>query len=157
VNALFEMPANEFLEPQTAQKLARYSIEPGDLVMTRKGTVGNCAVYPENFPVGIMHSDLLRLRVSRDKCEPMFLGHQLQNSRDVERQLALISGGAVMPGVNVTKLKALEVTAPPLVLQKEFVQRLATIEKVKSVQRASLAEMDALFATLQHRAFRGEL
>ena len=26
-----------------------------------------------------------------------------------------------------------------------------------SAQRASLAELDALFATLQHRAFRGEL
>jgi len=29
--------------------------------------------------------------------------------------------------------------------------------RVKLAQRASLAELDALFATLQHRAFRGEL
>jgi hypothetical protein len=38
-----------------------------------------------------------------------------------------------------------------------------TISKTKSgdkemtAQRASLAELDALFATLQHRAFKGEL
>ena len=32
-----------------------------------------------------------------------------------------------------------------------------TVEKLKTAQRASLAELDALFATLQHRAFRGEL
>jgi type I restriction enzyme S subunit len=31
------------------------------------------------------------------------------------------------------------------------------VEKLKTAQRASLAELDALFATLQHRAFRGEL
>jgi type I restriction enzyme S subunit len=31
------------------------------------------------------------------------------------------------------------------------------VEKLKTAQRASLAEMDALFAALQHRAFRGEL
>jgi len=31
------------------------------------------------------------------------------------------------------------------------------LEKLKAAQRASLAELDALFASLQHRAFRGEL
>jgi type I restriction enzyme S subunit len=31
------------------------------------------------------------------------------------------------------------------------------VEKLKAAHRASLAEMDALFASLQHRAFRGEL
>lgn len=30
-------------------------------------------------------------------------------------------------------------------------------EALKTAQRASLAELDALFATFQHRAFRGEL
>jgi type I restriction enzyme S subunit len=31
------------------------------------------------------------------------------------------------------------------------------LAKLKTAQRASLAELDALFASLQHRAFRGEL
>jgi len=34
---------------------------------------------------------------------------------------------------------------------------VTVVEKLKTAQRASLAELDALFATLQHRAFRGEL
>ena len=34
---------------------------------------------------------------------------------------------------------------------------VAAVEKLKSAHRASLAELDALFAALQHRAFRGEL
>lgn len=157
VNALFELATHEFLAPKTATRLAQYSLKPGDIVMTRKGTVGNCAVYPENFPAGIMHSDLLRIRVDRSICEPIFLSHQLHYSRDVERQLALISGGAVMPGINVTKLKILEVVVPPLALQHDFALRVAAVEKLKSAHRASLAEFDALFDVLQHRAFRGEL
>jgi type I restriction enzyme S subunit len=135
----------------------QYSIEPGDIVMTRKGTVGNCAVYPATLPLGIMHSDLLRLRVNRETCEPIFLAHQLHYSRDVEGQLALISGGAVMPGINVTRLKSLEVLLPPIALQREFARRVTAVETLKTAQRASLAELDALFATLQHRAFLGEL
>ena len=87
----------------------------------------------------------------------MFLAHQLHFSRDVERQIAIISGGAVMPGINVTKLKSLEVLVPPLHLQCEFAAQVSAVERLKAAQRASLAKLDALFASLQHRAFRGEL
>jgi type I restriction enzyme S subunit len=41
--------------------------------------------------------------------------------------------------------------------QREFARRVTAVEALKTAQRASLAELDALFATLQHRAFRGEL
>ncbi len=157
VNALFELPTHEFLSVGTAKRLMQYSLEPGDIVMTRKGTVGNCAVYPEKFPLGIMHSDLLRIRVDRDTCDPIFLSHQLHYSRNVERQLLLISGGAVMPGINVTKLKSLTVLVPPLQLQRKFAHQVRALEKLKSVQYASSRELDILFESLQHRAFRGEL
>jgi type I restriction enzyme S subunit len=157
VNALFELPTQEFLTPSTAQRLIQYSIEPCDIVMTRKGTVGNCAVYPERFPLGIMHSDLLRLRVSREKCEPVFLAHQLHYSRDVERQLAQISGGAVMPGINVTKLKSLKVLAPPLPLQKEFAARVSEIRAMQTEQTTSRRRLEHLFQSLLHRAFKGDL
>ena len=42
-------------------------------------------------------------------------------------------------------------------VQHEVARRVTAVEKLKTAQRASLAELDALFATLQHRAFRGEL
>ena len=41
--------------------------------------------------------------------------------------------------------------------QPEFARRVSSVESLKTAQRESLAELDALFATLQHRAFRGEL
>ena len=47
--------------------------------------------------------------------------------------------------------------SPPIPLQREFARRVTAVEALKTAQRASLAELDALFATLQHRAFRGEL
>ena len=50
-----------------------------------------------------------------------------------------------------------EFLLPPLPLQREFARRVQAVEKLKTAQRASLAELDALFATLQYRAFRGEL
>jgi type I restriction enzyme S subunit len=34
---------------------------------------------------------------------------------------------------------------------------VAVVEKLKTAHRAALVELDALFASLLHRAFRGEL
>ncbi|GMV83795.1 MAG: hypothetical protein AMXMBFR7_49790 [Planctomycetota bacterium] len=144
VNVNFTIPTKEFLEPRTAKRLQQYDLRPGDIVMTRKGTVGNCAVYPEHFEVGIMHSDLLRLRVDAARCEPSFLVHQLHHSPDVERQLSLISGGAIMPGINVGRLKHLEVVLPPLAEQRRIAEVLDRAEALRAKRRAALAQLDAL-------------
>lgn len=58
---------------------------------------------------------------------------------------------------HMREVKRLQYIVPPLALQQEFARRVAAVEKLKQAQRTALAEQDALFATLQHRAFRGEL
>ncbi len=59
--------------------------------------------------------------------------------------------------INLAILRDLDVPLPPLDLQMEFARRVAAVEKLKTAHHASLADLDALFAALQHRAFRGEL
>jgi type I restriction enzyme, S subunit len=61
------------------------------------------------------------------------------------------------PTLNIKQISETTVVLPPIELQREFAHRVGALEKLKTAQRASLAELDALFATLQHRAFRGEL
>lgn len=46
---------------------------------------------------------------------------------------------------------------PPLSLQRNFAARVAEIDKLKAHHHVHLAKLDVLFASLQHRAFRGEL
>ena len=38
----------------------------------------------------------------------------------------------------------------------KFARRVTAVEKLKTAHRASLADLDALFATLQNRTFRRE-
>lgn len=55
------------------------------------------------------------------------------------------------------QLREIAVYLPPLPLQQTFARRATAIETLKATHRAALTELDALFASLQHRAFRGEL
>lgn len=59
--------------------------------------------------------------------------------------------------INLAILRALPLPLPPLPLQQTFATRIQAIESLKAKHRAALAELDALFASLQHRAFSGEL
>ena len=59
--------------------------------------------------------------------------------------------------INLAILRALNIPLPPLPLQQEFARRVEAIERLKTTHRESLTQLDALFASLQHRAFRGEL
>jgi type I restriction enzyme S subunit len=59
--------------------------------------------------------------------------------------------------INLQILRNLDIPFPPLPFQRTFALRVNAIEKLRTAHRASLAEFDALFASLQNRAFRGEL
>ena len=157
VNAGFSLGTDEFVTHGKAKQLATYCIRAGDLVMTRKGTIGNCHVYPSHLCEGVMHSDLLRIRLNVSRANPDFLSAQLKYSAGVQHQLRAMSPGAVMPGINVSKLKNLRVLSPSLDLQTRFASIVESIEHQKATLKAHLAELDALFSSLQSRAFNGEL
>ena len=73
-----------------------------------------------------------------------------------ERLRALGRGGN-QENLNLQLLGSFEVLLPPLPLQQTFATRIASIEALKTTHRRALAALDALFASLQQRAFAGQL
>jgi len=72
-------------------------------------------------------------------------------------ELKRISKGTSTKYLTMELLNRIRVPLPPTKLQREFARRVKAVEKLKTAHRASLAELDTLFACLQHRAFNGEL
>ena len=99
--------------------------------MSRKGNVGQCAIYPESFEPGIIASDVLRIRIDKTKLVPLFMQYQLHHSERVKNQVLQVSNGAVMAGINVTKLKGIVIYIPPIRLQKKFADFVQQTDKSK--------------------------
>ena len=59
--------------------------------------------------------------------------------------------------VSKSRFEKIRLIVPPLPLQQTFATRIQAVEALKTTHRAALAELDALFASLQHRAFAGTL
>lgn len=140
-----------------ARDLAVCSVRCGDVLVAKVGDPpGIAAVYPEDEPVGVVTQDVIRIRVSPDIAIPQFVVGYLNSSIGMWK-VAGITTEATRPRFSLRDFKAMKVELPPITLQREFARRVTAVESLKTAQRASLAELDALFASLQHRAFRGEL
>jgi type I restriction enzyme S subunit len=137
-------------------------VQKGDLLFARKNTyelVAACAYVHQTRPRLMLPDLIFRLRLSKaSKAEPIFMWQQLIVPR-LRKHIQSFAGGAAgsMPNISKAKLRSIEVILPPLSLQQKFARIVESVERQKAAQRAHLAELDALFASLQYRAFRGEL
>jgi type I restriction enzyme S subunit len=86
--------------------------------------------------------------------DPHFLYAQIRAGKRLIREA---STDGMKGMVSKSRFEKILLPFPPIALQRDFAQRVVAIEKLKATHLTSLAELDALFAVLQHRAFRGEL
>ena len=156
--------ANEFREGEprfiTAQKyeqLRRYTVRPRDVLITIMGTCGRCAVVPHGICTTISTKHLCCITLDRGKCLPEFMHAYFLRHPIARRYLERSAKGAIMSGLNMRIIKALPIPAAPLDLQHRFAAIVHSVEQQKASQRAHQAELDTLFASLQSRAFRGDL
>ena len=82
----------------------------------------------------------------------------LWRSEPFERQVLGMTHGTGMKNMkSMSELKSIKYPVPPLGFQHRFAAIVESVEQQKASQRAHLAELDTLFASLQSRAFRGDL
>ena len=108
-----------------------------------------------NMPDVTFPDTMIAARISRTEIGAAYL-QTLWNSRAVRLQiegLARTTNGTYK--VNQPMLESVLIADPPLALQQTFATRIQAVESLKFTHRAALAELDALFASLQHRAFTG--
>lgn len=153
INSNFQIWTSDFISQDKASLLFLYSIIPGDIVMSRKGNVGKCEIYPLNYPVGIMHSDVLRIRVDKDLVNPTFLKYQFHFSEKIKHQIEIVSHGAIMAGINVTKLKNIKVLLPAIDRQNQFSEFTHQVDKSKMAIQKSLDELETLKKSLMQTYF----
>lgn len=84
----------------------------------------------------------------------MCLMHALIHSRT---RLRALSTGSTHKTIYFPTVEQFRVLIPPIELQQEFDHRIGIVDRLRRVLGQSLMSMDALRATLQHRAFNGEL
>jgi type I restriction enzyme S subunit len=153
----FAWDERRFITPEKYNALRRFKVFAGDVIITIMGTCGRVAVVPDDIPEAITTKHLCCITLKSHECLPEFLHATLMWHPEVLRQFGVRERGAVMPGLNMGLIKECRLRLAPLALQSRFVDRWKAIQDMASLGVCSATDFDGLFASLQHRAFRGEL
>ena len=148
----------KYMDLADSQK-ERYLVRHGDVLFNRTNSaelVGKTAIIRNISNPMAFAGYLVRLRVNKEN-DPEYLSAFLNTDYSKRVLRGMCKSIIGMANINATEVQTIKIPQPPLHFQQEFARRVKAIEKLKVAHRASLSELDALFASLQHRAFRGEL
>ena len=146
-----------FLKPAVQATIARYIVNTGDVIISIAGSIGQIAPVPPSLDGANLTENAAKLVPrAHGVYDPVYLAALLQTSF-AQSQIDSHIGQVTIGKLALFRIEKLNVPLPPLPVQREFSHRLPAVDNLKSAHRASLAKLDALFASLQHRAFRGEL
>jgi type I restriction enzyme S subunit len=145
----------------TDVEIARTSLVKNDMLIVEghgnPDEIGRGALWDGSILPCVHQNHLIRVRFSGDTLVPLYACTYLNTPAGRQH---LLRSGKTTSGLNtisVSEVRTTPIAVPHLALQHEFACRVAAVEKLKAAHRAALAELDALFASLQYRAFRGEL
>ncbi len=127
----------------------------GDILYTKGGTTGLAAAVRTDTPFAVwVHVALLKPNPSKVETEWL---ESMLNAEFCYRQSQDLTHGIANRDLGLKRMTKIRMYSPPLSLQREFVERKERVNSIRATSRLALAELDALFASLQHRAFAGQL
>ena len=141
-----------------AAKIEQYRVKPGDLLVTRTGSIGVMAVFDGNY-LAIPSAYLIRFRFN-ENLRTRFAYYRLAAPIG-QSELGLSTTAVTQPNVNAEAIKRIEFGLPTVEEQDEIIRRVeaffALTDRIEARFTAARAQAQRLTPLVLAKAFRGEL
>lgn len=116
-----------FVSESDAHRLSKYSLEQGDVVFSRVGSVDRCSQVSENEAGWLFSGRCLRVRPNDSMIDPDYLYYFLTLPKTQEF-IRAIAVGATMPSINTSLLGEVDIDLPPLSEQVGIAKGLGALD-----------------------------
>nr|WP_281196252.1 restriction endonuclease subunit S [Streptomyces lushanensis] len=138
---------------EISREYKRSILRAGDIMISIRGHVGRLAIVPKGLDGANITQDSARIAVPSESARYVM---EFLRSRSSQNWMARRTKGAAVKGINLSDLKMLEIPVPDMALQQKFSVQADKIDQLVALQRLHLSKLDALFASIESRAFCGE-
>lgn len=138
------------VDPETAEKFARYRLIPGDVLCARSGELGRQALIGNEQAGWLFGSACLRLRTT-DSISPRYLSYYLSHP-SVRDWILRNAAGSAIPSLSTRTFQSMPVVLPPLALQSTIGEILGALDDKAAIHdqiaQAAIALRDAVIPLL---------
>ena len=127
-----------YISKEKYQKMIRFKVESGDLIVSCSGTLGKIAEIPKEYKEGIINQALLKIKLDKNIINNKFfmvLFRMKYNEKELQR-VSLGSGISNFPSMK--EVRNFDFIVPPLSLQNEFSQFVEKTNKLKFLYNLKL-------------------
>lgn len=149
---------------ETCGRYSHFLVDAGDLVIASSGIsidddgmLRTRGSFVDNSLLPLcMNTSTIRFKSIPNISDLYYLRSWL-NSIEFRGQITRLVTGSAQLNFGPSHLKSLKISLPEITTQQEFAKKIKKLDSGKFLLSTHLAELDALFVSLQYRAFRGEL
>lgn len=116
---------DNYITEDKFEELKAFSIFPGDILITTRGTIGRCAIVPDDAEVGILHPCLMRIQVNSGVVLPEYLALLIQDGHIVLLQLRVMSNATTIEVIYSESLNSVIIPVPPVDEQKNILEAIS--------------------------------
>jgi len=118
-----------YIDGNKYQELIRFSVKPGDFIVSCSGTIGRIYQIPVNAPEGVINQALLKITVDRSKINDKYFLYQFSWDQFQSKVVVSTQGGAMQNLVGMDIFRKTNFILPPLLEQNRIVQILETWDR----------------------------
>jgi type I restriction enzyme S subunit len=150
-----------FISEEKYVDMKSFTVFPGDLLLTTRGTIGRCVLTPKNAAIGILHPCLMRIQVDSRKVNPSYLELLIQDSNLVIGQLKTMSNATTIDVIYSESLKRVLLLLPPLEEQEKIIsftnKKTEKIKKLMNTIEIAIEKLNELRNSLISAAVTGKI
>lgn len=146
----------KYVSEDSYRELTKHSpIELGDVLYTAVGSYGVPAVVTDSRPF-IFQRHIAHIKPNPSLINSEYLRTALA-SEFVRHQADRVARGAAQKTVTLGELSKFQIPMVAFSIQTSFAKKMGRLSAMRLNLQIEVDQLDELFASLQHRAFRGEL
>ena len=113
-----------FISEEKFNELRSYIVQPKDVLITSRGTIGKMTIVPENGEIGVLHPCLIRLRLNENKLIPKYLWWYVNHSSLFIESVKIESNATTIEVIYSETLSSVKIPIPTVREQLEILEFL---------------------------------